>query len=595
MRTGTAIRFALRHLDGSYAALASAVLWRCLFALLPMQAPVLTGALVDILQGAPGAVYGYQLPAGSPRSAVGVIVLALAFTAVATGVSAYQRSVSAARVGRRFVSRVLKAVVVKWENASLAYHQQYGPAELLNRTLLDPPAIRAFVERAFVDLLSLAIRVAWPAAMLFVIDPVLALIPLSALPLQRLVTWTLERRLQEAASDARHSRAELTCAVKENLDAIETVQALCAEDRMMSRICSLADELEGGEVRSKQYAGMISGCVYGLTAAFYALSLGFGAVRVMDGLLTTGELVAFAGFISFLYLPFRQISRLAGAYRKGIVGISRIEEILQADSAVPQVADSAALQLTTGDIEFDNVCMRYGDRDSLCNISVRLPGRKLTAISGRSGSGKTSLLRLMARLREPSAGCIRIDGQDIGACSLASLRDRVAVVPQRPALFSDTILANLLLGNPAATMEDVEVACEAAGAASFIRRLSHGYETRLGEAGVSLSGGEAHRIAIARAILRRPDVLLLDEPTAALDGEAEAALMRTLQSLTSRMTVVVVAHRPNTLRAASFVVVLDHGRLVGTGTHAGLLEQPGAYRSVCGWEESHDVCGALDA
>jgi ABC-type multidrug transport system fused ATPase/permease subunit len=576
------MRFAWRHLDGSHGALVIAVAWRSLFALLPMQAPVLTGALIDVLHEAGASVYGWRLPSGSPRSAAGIVVAALMLTAAGTGLSAYQRSASAARVGRKFVSRIVKSLVLKWEYASIDYHQKYGAAELLNRTLIDPPSIRAFVQGVFVDVLSLAIRVVWPAAMLFVIDPVLALIPLSALPLQRLLTLAIERRLHEATMEAKLTRAALTCAVKENLDAIETVQCLCGELRMTSQICGHADALEAGEVRSQRYAGMINGCVWGMTAFFYALSLGFGAMRVIDGRLTIGELVAFAGFISFVYLPFRQITRLAGAYRKGLVGISRIQEVLEADSAIREAPHAAPLRVTRGDIEFRNVSVSYGERQSLCGVSAHLPGRQLIAISGRSGSGKSSLLRLIPRLQEPASGCVLIDGQDVSECTLESLRTQVAVVPQRPMLFSDTILNNLRLGNHRASIADVEAEAEAAGAAAFIRRLPSGYETRLGDGGVSLSGGEAHRIAIARALLRRPRILLLDEPTAALDGEAEAALMRTLGSLTSRMTVMVVAHRPNTLRAADHVLVLDHGHVVAAGKHDGLLRDGGAYRSICG-------------
>jgi len=233
-----------------------------------------------------------------------------------------------------------------------------------------------------------------------------------------------------------------------------------------------------------------------------------------------------------------------------------------------------------GAVAFQNVSFAYQEEPVLEGVNFEAAPRQLTAFVGRSGSGKSSVLRLIARLYDPSEGRVRIDGQTLSGVTLRSLRRQVAVVPQHSTLFSMSVLENLRLGAPEASRAEVEVACEAAHALGFIEALPNGFETKVGRRGVSVSGGEAQRLAIARAILIRPRVLLLDEPTSALDAESESAIVKAMLRLREEMTVIVVGHRLGTIRHADHVILIDEGRVVEEGTHETLSTRSSLYHEL---------------
>ncbi len=561
MTEETPIRFVFRHLKGHRGALALAVFWRSAFALLPMQVPVLTGALIDGLHGRKASLYGWALPS-QPRDVLAVVIALLMLVAIFTGMSAYLRLSSAALVSRQFVNTIRKALIRKWEVASLSWHGRMGSGELLNRTLLDPSSIRGFMRGVFIDAMTLAIRILFPLVLLFALNPILAIIPMTVLPLQWLLTRRLQHKLHDLSHRTKHNRSVLTCLIKENLDGMETVQSTGAESVLENRICTQADKLELEELLSQRYSGLITGSVWTLTAACYGVSLWYGGLRVLDGSLTAGDLVVFTGLVTFLYMPFRRLSRFAGTYRKGLAGVARIQEVLESDSAIPQVPGAPRLRIGRGEIEFRNISLSYAGEDILKNIGLTIEGGTLTAVAGRSGSGKSSLLRLAVRLYEPVGGQVLIDGQDISQVALKSLREQVAVVPQQAFLFSGTVSENLRLGNPYASDRELREACERAGALRFVETMPLGFETPLGEGGAMVSGGEAQRLAIARALLRKPRILLLDEATAALDHRTESELLETLLDLRSSLTIVMVAHRQQPLALADRVIVLDQGEVI---------------------------------
>ncbi len=246
-------------------------------------------------------------------------------------------------------------------------------------------------------------------------------------------------------------------------------------------------------------------------------------------------------------------------------------------STVQDSPDATPLKVKNGKIEFRNVSSSYAQQEVLTGINLTIEANEITAIAGKSGSGKSTLLKLITRLYDPSEGQILIDGQDIKKVTLKSLRSRIAVIPQTPIIFSGTVSENIRIGNPDASDKEVEEACQAADALKFVVNLRKGCDTRLGQEGVNLSGGEAQRIAIARAILRKPKILLLDEPTSALDSESKSSILATIDLLKESMTILLVGHHLKAISKADRVIVMDNGKIVEDGTHEELLSSPGLY------------------
>ena len=573
-------RLALRLLSQQKLQLAAAGFWRALFILVPMQIPLLTAAIIDGLGGKEVSLYGWPLRNGNTSHLLNLVAIGLLILAVAYGITARMQMVAAGRLSRKFVFELRRRLAEKIVRLSVDQHQQFGAGDLIDRTISDTAETRRFVERVFIQTLTNVLRVGYPVAMLFWIDPLLALASLSILPPQMLVSRHLQRRLHTATRTSRRSQSELTSLAKESFDGIESIKTLHAEKRVARRMQDGAAELEGNELNAHAITGLINGNVWLMTSIGIAITWWLGGHRVVEGTMTLGTLVMFTGLLAFAYQPFRQFTAIASTFRRGLVSLERINELLQLQPKIEDAAGAIDLQQGPGEVRFEQVSFAYDEAAVVEDVSLTIQPGALTAVVGRSGSGKSSLLRLIARLYDPDRGSVSIDGQDIRAATLDSVRRAVAVVPQRPLLFTGTILENIRLGQPAASRGDVVRAAKAAGAHRFIKQLPRGYKTKVGRGGANLSGGETQRIAIARALVSAPRILLLDEPTSALDAEVEAVIMRTLAKLRGQVTVVVIAHKASTVRSADQIVVMEDGRVVAQGPHHKLQQTCPQYQEM---------------
>ncbi|NIN76700.1 MAG: ATP-binding cassette domain-containing protein [Planctomycetales bacterium] len=475
---------------------------------------------------------------------------------------------------------------------SIDQHRQYGAAELLERTLTDTRGMRRFLDRVVIQATANVLRLGYPMAMLLVIDWPLALVALSVLVPQWLFQRYLQQRLHRAADQRRTTQSQLTNVVKETLDGIETIKTLDANTSAVAAIAPCAEKLEQDELYANKFTALLSANVWLLTSVGLALVWGLGAWRVHTQQMTLGELVAFAGFAVFAYQPFRQFSTIVSTYRQGLVSLERIAQLLRVEPAIAERPDAQALQIHSGRIEFRGVDFVAGETQVLSQINLNLPARTLTAVVGKSGAGKSSLLRLIPRLYDPQQGEVLVDGQPLTGATLGSVRSQMALVPQQPIIFSGTILDNIRLGRPDATEDEIERACVSAGALLFISQLEKGFQTRIGVGGDRLSGGQIQRLAIARALLNCPQILLLDEPTSALDNESEMALIRKLCRLRGEMTILVVAHRPLAACHADQIVVMDQGRVADVGEHEDLRARCRVYRELFSPHEFVDAAVA---
>lgn len=601
-------KFVLNHLKKDRLRLVWAVFWSIFFVIIPMQVPILTGTMIDGMQniGHP-RIYGIiDVASLTPSETVTYVVAGLIIIAGLYGIAGYLRTTSIAKVSRHFVSEIRKALIQKLEILSLDVHSKYGSGELLNRAILDTQSLRTFVESSFIKTVVRVVQMSFPILLLLLLDPFLAMIALSVLPVQWLIMRNLQKKLRKTAGRAKKSRARLTTAIKETLDGIETVQTSTAELGSFEKVSALSEKIEENQVQAQKYVGMITGAVYGLTGLGLALIWWWGGLRVVDGHMTIGNLIQISGLSLFVYQPYRYFTRAINDYQKGVVAAERIQEILEASPSIQDSPDATRLNIQHGNIEFRNVAFSYSslpspsssfpssndsfsaapvryhhyphsDQSILRGIDLEIPSHTLTAIVGRSGSGKSTLLKLVSRLYDPSAGQILIDGQDIRKIKLDSLRSQIAVVPQTPFIFSGTIAENIKLSKPDATNKEMRQACEAADCLHFILKQKKGFKTRLGQRGVSLSGGQAQRIAIARALIRKPAILLLDEPSSALDSESESAIMATLDKLKNTVTIILVGHHLKAISKADRLVVINDGQIVEEGTHGDLISSHGLY------------------
>jgi len=309
-----------------------------------------------------------------------------------------------------------------------------------------------------------------------------------------------------------------------------------------------------------------------------AAVLWFGARMVLSGQLSEGSMVAFILYLSKMYKPMQDLSKMTDSYSKAAVGLERIQEVLETNRAVADMPGARSAPRFQGRIELDKVSFHY-DAESpiLRDINMRIESGQIAALVGRTGAGKSTLISLIPRFYDPVSGTVKIDGQDVRRYTQKSLRNQISLVLQETVLFHVPIWANIAYGKPNATKTEILRAAELANAHEFIANMPDGYDTVVGERGVTLSGGQRQRIAIARAVIRNSPILILDEPTTGLDAESEKLVFEALDRLIEGRTAVVIAHRFDTIRRANVIFVLENGQIAAQGTHDELIQHEGLY------------------
>jgi len=462
-------------------------------------------------------------------------------------------------------------------HADLARVERDAPAALAARFTTDAATIREAMTRA-VNGLGDAVKLVGLVASMLYLDWVLCLIaaalfPVAALPIQRIgrrirrASGGMQERMGETATLLTESFAQARTVRAYRLEAAETARAKAAFDRLYRALMSM------GRSRSR-----IDPWLEVLGGGSVAAALGFAGWRAAMGAGTLGN---FTGFVTALMLaaqPLRALGSLNAALQEGLAGLARVFSVIDERPGIIEARDAVALPPGRGRLAFEDVHFVYPDgRAGLRGLSFTAEPGLTVALVGPSGAGKSTALALIPRLHDATAGAIRIDGADVRAVTLASLRDAIAYVGQDTLLFDDTVAANIRMGRPGATDAEVAAAARAAAAADFIAALPEGFSTMVGPGGGRLSGGQRQRVVLARALLRNPRILLLDEATSALDAESEALVQGALNLLRHGRTTIIVAHRLSTVRDADLVVVMADGQAVEQGSHAELMERDGLY------------------
>jgi ATP-binding cassette, subfamily B, bacterial len=403
------------------------------------------------------------------------------------------------------------------------------------------------------------------------IDWQFALVSLLVVPALMVVVIRFRRRVKQIAREVRSNEGAIASLAQEVLSSIRVVKAFGQEDREHARFVVQARAQVDAQVRSATWQALFSLCVNLVTTLGVAVALGYGGVRVMRGELTLGEVLVFIQYLNTLYSPLRQFGRLASVVQTASASAERIDELFQAATEVPESPTAVALNRVRGTIAFEQVWFGYDlARPVLCGVDLHIGAGEVVAVLGPTGAGKSSLVSLIPRFYDPGRGRVLLDGQDLRTLRLRSLRQQISLVLQEPFLFSGSIFENIAYGRPGASSRAVLEAASAANADEFIERLPEGYDTPVGERGVTLSGGQRQRIAIARALLMDTPILILDEPTSAIDRDSEAVIMQALRRLIHGRTVIIISHRESATALAERVVVLRNGSIVESGRRATL-------------------------
>ncbi|MGH7353653.1 MAG: ABC transporter transmembrane domain-containing protein [Candidatus Rokuibacteriota bacterium] len=483
-----------------------------------------------------------------------------------------------ARVVARVLNDVRLAMFDHLQRLSMAFYSRASTGDLVARFSTDLGTLEIALAKSLPTLVYACLQVVISVVVLLWLNTRLALITLAALPVCVLGPRLLAARATDAAYRRRLEEAAVLSAVQENIGAHAVVRAFGLQESRRARLRERLDRLAGVAARASYLGALIGKTSEVGVNLLQLLIIGFGAWLVFGGRLELGALFAFVGIFVNLGLAISNLSQTVPPLLQAAAGMRRIDELLAEPIGVRDAPDAVPAPRLAKEIRLDRVSFSYGGAPRhLEDVSLSIPAGHSVALVGGSGSGKSTILSLLTRFYDPQAGSVTIDGRDLRGVTQHSLLAQVSIVSQETVLFDTTIRENIRLARPDATDGEIEAAARAAEIHDFILTLPRGYETPVGERGGNLSGGQRQRLALARAVLREPAMLILDEATSALDPATEAAIQRTLEGLARARTVVSVTHRLATAVDADSIVVLDRGRVVERGTHDELLAKGGVY------------------
>lgn len=505
--------------------------------------------------------------------AAGAVALSLV-----RGLFSYLMNYLFALVGQRLVVDLRNAVFNQLQRLTLSYHERHRVGETIARLTNDIAIIQSSITNSFGDLFYQSFFFLGILGSLFYLHWSLATLTVVVFPLAAVVVAWTGRKMRHVSHRLQERAADLTAVLQEGLQGIRVIKAFNLEGYERDRFQHSNTANFNAAMKSAQTMALATPLVELVTIAALALVLWYGGTEVIRGRLSPGQLISFFGFIASAIAPITSISRGYSALQQALASADRVYGLLDLEPEIMEAPWAVALDKCAGRVSFSGVSFGYREGQSvLKEIDLDVQPGEVVALVGPSGAGKTSLVNLIPRFYDPVAGQVLVDGHDLRQIETASLRAWIGLVPQETILFNTSVRENIAFGRLDATEDEIISAAKAANAHEFIIGLSQGYETVVGERGSSLSGGQRQRLAIARALLRDPRILILDEATSALDTESERLVQEALERLMRGRTTFVIAHRLSTIKFAQRIVVLKGGKIVEEGTHDELLALHGLY------------------
>jgi subfamily B ATP-binding cassette protein MsbA len=521
-----------------------------------------------------------------------ILVFATVSVVVITAIdsiSSYVESYVMTSVGQWVAHDIRRAVYHHVERLSLSYYDRKQTGDLITRMTSDIDAIHNLITSALMDTLIDLLTIAGMLGVMVYLNWRFSLIALAITPVLFTVVFKYKRRIKQVSRSARKKESEVVSTIQEVFSSIRVVKAFAREDFEEERFEKGSREQVETALQARAIKARLSPLVDVIVASGTCLVLWYGARLVLSGALTSGDLVVFMIYLKKLYSPLKDLAKMTNTFSRASVGLEAITEVMREPEQLADRVDAVEARRLEGRIEFDHVDFGYTPgRLALQDVTFTIEPGRVVAFVGPTGAGKSTIINLIPRFYDVSAGHIRIDGEDVRNFQLASLRRHIAFVLQESILFHASIWQNIAYGKLEATRDEIVRAAKLAHADEFIVEMPRGYDTMVGERGVTLSGGQRQRIAIARAIIRDAPILIMDEPTTGLDAASESLVLSALKNLMIGRTCIINAHRLATVRRADTIFVLQHGMVVEQGTHQSLLALGGLYSTLYGIQFRRD-------
>src|SRR5580765_4270349 len=505
-------------------------------------------------------------------------VLSVIAIAIFGAISSYCEKYLTTNVGQWVMHDLRRVLYSHIQRLSLSFHDRKRTGDLISRVTTDIDAVQSMISQVLLGMLVNVLTLFGMMLVMLYLNWAFTVIALLVAPALFFVVYHYTHRIKNASRAMRRQEGEVVSVLEEVLSSIRVVKAFAREDYEQKRFERESRESVERALCARNFKAKLPPIVEIIVACGTCLVLWYGARLVVNGALTSGELLVFLLYLGKMYKPMRELSKMTDTISKAQIGWERIREVLENETQVRDLRGAKQAPKFKGQIEFEHVRFAYnGNGAVLEDLTLRIEPGQLAALVGPTGAGKTTIVSLLPRFYEANGGVIRVDGIDIRKFKQKSLREQISFVLQETLLFRATVADNIAYGKPNATHEEIVRAARLANADEFIDRMPEGYDTMIGERGVTLSGGQRQRITIARAIIRNSPILILDEPSAGLDAESEKLVFDALGNLMEGKTSIVIAHRLATVRSADVIFVIEQGRVVEQGTHDELLSQGGLY------------------
>jgi len=541
--------------------------------------------LVQIIEPATNDLLVFKKP-----GAILILPLTIAALALARTVAQVTQATLVNRIGNAVVGDVQVQLFGKLVRADLAHLRSQHSGAYVSSVLYDAGLIREAATAGVVNYTQNALIFLGALVVMIGNDWMLSLVLLAAVPIAGGIMRRFSKRTTKAAKGAMHETSALSSAIMESLDGVRVVKLENREAHEEARVAEVVRRRQDHLTKGANARARAAPATELLMTLIVAIVFAYAGWRAQSGEMNAGAFFSFVASLTMASQALRQLANLQTVFAEGMSAARRLFAALDVEPEVRERPGATPVGQVEGLIRFEDVGFSYGGDGppALGGVSLEARRGETVALVGPSGGGKSTILNLIPRFYDATAGRVTLDGHDVRDLALASLRDQIALVTQEPFLFDDTIRANIAYARPEASQAEVEAACRAAAAHDFILATPDGYDSLVGEAGARLSGGQRQRIAIARAFLKDAPILLLDEATSALDTESEAQVQAALARLMAGRTTILIAHRLSTVRGADRIYVVDRGRIVETGDHAGLVKQRGLYARLA---QSQDLGG----